>query len=79
MNNQSVGKGVKPMKAQLKVQKLMPLICELFNMFLLNPPNIRLTNIRLKMNRLLGKFCSETLMPHYTHCFFHILPLQVTH
>lgn len=37
MNNQSVGKGVKPMKAQLKVQKFMPLICELFKMFLLNP------------------------------------------
>lgn len=44
MNNQSVGKGVKPMKAQLKVQKFMPLICELFKMFLLNPKNIRLTN-----------------------------------
>lgn len=37
MNNQSVGKGVKPMKEQLKVQKFMPLICELFKMFLLNP------------------------------------------
>lgn len=37
MNNQSVGKGVKPMKAQLKVQKFIPLICELFKMFLLNP------------------------------------------
>lgn len=38
MNNQLVGKGVKPMKAQLKVHKFMPLICELFKNVFVKPP-----------------------------------------
>lgn len=46
MNNQSVGKGVKPMKAQLKVQKFMPLICELFKMFFVKPPKTNLRKYR---------------------------------
>lgn len=46
------------MKAQLKVQKFMPLICELFKMFLLNPQNITPKNKSEKISVFYGRWFS---------------------